>query len=161
MLLKYASYMARNPQSGKKPFRVSEVITDHGSSLGNLLKHANLLTHIEHLLASFLSPELAANFQVATIRENRLILISPSASWATMLRMQAPQLIRSLQQAGCPEIEHIDIRVAPLIEQHATERKRRTLSPAAQQALESMAKLEAEDEESEQANQRSDHTDGG
>jgi len=153
--------MARHPQSGKKPFRISEVITDHGSSLGNLLRRANTLTQIEHLLAGFLSPELADGFQVATIRENRLILISPSASRATMLRMQAPQLIRSLQRAGYPEIEHIDIRVAPLVEQHATERKKRPLSPAARQALDFMAKLEAEDEESAQQDQEPDHTDGG
>ena len=102
---------------------------------------------IEQLLRGDLDPQLAAHFQVATVRENRLILISPSASWATMLRMQAPQLIRSLQRAGYSEIEHIDIRVAPLVEQRASSRKRRALSPAAQQALDLMAKLEADDED--------------
>ena len=116
-MLKYASYMARNPQSGKKIFSISEVFTDTGSSLGILLQRANVLIRIEHLLAGFLDPGLAAHFQVGTIRENRLILISPSASWATTLRMQAAQLIKSLHRAGYTEIEHIDIRVAPLIEQ--------------------------------------------
>jgi hypothetical protein len=146
-VLKYASYMARKPQSGKKTFRVSEVITDHGSSLGVLLQRANMLIQIEHLLAGFLDPELAAHFQVGTIRENRLILISPSASWATMLRMQAAQLIKSLHRAGYTEIEHIDIRVAPLVEQRESSRKRRALSPAAQQALDLMAQLEDDGEE--------------
>jgi len=139
--------MARNPQSGKKTFRVSEVITDHGSSLGVLLRRASMLMQIEHLLSGFLDARLAAHFQVAAIRENRLILIAPTASWATMLRMQAPQLIESLHRAGHGEIEHIDIRVAPLAEQRVTSRKRRTLSPAAQQALDLMAQLEADDEE--------------
>jgi len=145
-MLKYASYMARNPQTGKKTFRVSEVITDHGTSLGILLQRASMLMQIEHLLAGFLEPGLAAHFQVGTIRENRLILISPSASWATTLRMQAPQLIKSLHQAGYTEIEHIDIRVAPLVEQRESPRKRRALSPAAQQALDLMAQLEDDDE---------------
>ena len=145
-MLKYASYMARNPQTGKKTFRVSEVITDHGTSLGILLQRASMLMQIEHLLAGFLEPGLAAHFQVGTIRENRLILISPSASWATTLRMQAPQLIKSLHQAGYTEIEHIDIRVAPLVEQRESPRKRRALSPAAQQALDLMARLEDDDE---------------
>ena len=145
-MLKYASYMARNPQTGKKTFRVSEVITDHGTSLGILLRRANMLMLIEHLLAGFLEPGLAAHFQVGTIRENRLILISPSASWATTLKMQAPQLIKSLHRAGYTEIEHIDIRVAPLVEQREIPRKRRALSPAAQQALDLMAQLEDNDE---------------
>ena len=145
-MLKYASYMARNPQTGKKTFRVSEVITDHGTSLGILLQRASMLMQIEHLLAGFLEPGLAAHFQVGTIRENRLILISPSASWATTLKMQAPQLIKSLHRAGHTEIEHIDIRVAPLVEQRESPRKRRALSPAAQQALDLMAQLEDDDE---------------
>jgi len=146
-MLKYASYMARNPQSGKKTFRVSEVITDHGTSLGILLQRANRLIKIEHLLAGFLDPELAVNFQVGTIRKNRLILISPSASSATTLRMQAAQLIKSLHRAGHTEIEHIDIRVAPLVEQRKSSRKRRALSAAAQQALDLMAQLEDDGEE--------------
>ena len=145
-MLKYASYMARNPQTGKKTFRVSEVITDHGTSLGILLRRASMLMQIEHLLAGFLEPGLAAHFQVGTIRENRLILISPSASWATTLKMQAAQLIKSLHRAGYTEIEHIDIRVAPLVEQRESPRKRRALSPAAQQALDLMAQLEDVDE---------------
>ena len=160
-MLKYASYMARNPQTGKKTFRVSEVITDHGTSLGILLQRASMLMQIEHLLAGFLEPGLAAHFQVGTIRENRLILISPSASWATTLRMQAPQLIKSLHQAGYTEIEHIDIRVAPLIEQRESPRKRRALSPAAQQALYLMSQLEDDEEGSVQSNESPDHSDGG
>jgi hypothetical protein len=139
--------MVRVPQSGKKTLRVSEVIADHGSSLGNLLQRANKLINVEHLLAGFLEPRLAAHFQVASIRENRLILISPSASWATMLRMQAPQLIKSLQSAGYSEIEHIDIRVAPLVEQATSPRKKRALSPAARHALDIMTRLESDNED--------------
>jgi len=147
VLLKYASYMARIPQSGKKAFRISEVITDHGTSLGLLLQRANQLMRVEQLLSGFLDPELAAHFQVAAIRENRLILISPSASWATQLRMQAPQLVKRLRQAGVPEIETIEIRVAPLTEQRMAQRKKRALSPAARQALEVMARIKADGEE--------------
>jgi hypothetical protein len=139
--------MTRDFKSSKKSFRVSEVITDHGSSLGILLRRANMLMQIEHLLAGFLDSKLAPHFQVGAVRENRLILISPSASWATMLRMEAPHLIKSLQGAGFPEIEHIDIRVAPLVEQHQSPRKKRTLSPAAQQALDLMAHMEADDKD--------------
>jgi hypothetical protein len=139
--------MARNPQSGKKVFRVSEVITDHGTSLGKLLQRANLLMKVEQLIADYLEPGMATRFQVGTIRENRLILISPSASWATMLRMEAPGIIKSLHLSGYTQIEYIDIRVAPLVEQRESPRKRRALSPAAQQALAQMARLEADSED--------------
>jgi len=139
--------MARVPQSGKKVFRISEVITDHGTSLGILLQRANLLMKLQSLLTGAMNPDFAQHFQVADVRKNRLILISPSASWATRLKMQAPQLLESLHRAGHPEIEHIDIRVAPLTEQRAASRKKRELSPAARQALDIMAKIEADTED--------------
>ena len=146
-MLKYASYMARNPQSGKKIHRVSEVITDHGTSLGKLLQRANLLIKVEHIISDHLESAMAEHFQVGTIRENRLILISPSASWATKLRMEAPGILRSLHSSGYTQIEHVDIRVAPLVEQRETPRKRRPLSAAAQQALAQMSRLEADSED--------------
>jgi hypothetical protein len=135
--------MARNPHSGKKVFRVSEVITDHGTSLGKLLQRANLLIKIEHIISDYLESAMAEQFQVGAIRQNRLILISPSASWATKLRMEAPGILRSLHSSGYTQIEHVDIRVAPLVEQRETPRKRRKLTPAAQQALAQMTRLEA------------------
>ena len=144
MLLKSASYMTRVPRSGKKAVRISEVITDHGASLGNLLQRANLLMQVERLVAGFLEADLASQFQVAAIRENRLILISPNAARATQLKLRAPQLIKSLNGAGHSEIEHIDIRVAPLTEQHAVLKKKKDLSPAARQALDIMAGIEAD-----------------
>ena len=139
--------MARNPQSGKKVFRVSEVITDHGTSLGKLLQRANLLIKVEHIISENIESAMAEHFQVGAIRQNRLILISPSASWATKLRMEAPGILRSLHSSGYTQIEHVDIRVAPLVEQRETPRKRRKLSPAAQQALEQMARLEGDSED--------------
>lgn len=142
-MLKYASCMARFPQSGNKTLRVAEILTDHRSSLGSLLRRASLYMQLEHLLATYLDPELAAHFQVATVRDQRLILISPSASWATLLRMQVPNLLESLHKAGIPDIDSIVVRVAPLVERRGESRKRKPLTPAAQQALDQMARLGA------------------
>ena len=136
--------MTRLPQSGKKTQRVSEILNESDSSLGNLLEHANYLMQLETLLTGLLDSDLAAQFQVAAARKNRLILISPSASWATRLRMQAPHLISSLQAAGARQIEHIDIRVAPLVNLSAGTRSKRPLSAAAKQALGHMAHLRDE-----------------
>ena len=133
--------MSRFPQSGKTMQCIGEVIDDPDSSLSNLLERASYLMQLETLLTGLLDPGLAAQFQVAAARKNRLILISPSASWATRLRMQAPRLISSLHAAGVRQIEYIDIRVAPLPNPPAEKRSKRPLSAAAKQALGHMAHL--------------------
>ena len=133
--------MSRLPRSGKTTQCVGEVLNDPDSSLSNLLDRASYLMQLETLLTGLLDSDLAAQFQVAAARKNRLILISPSASWATRLRMQAPRLISSLHAAGVRQIEYIDIRVAPLPNPPAEKRSKRPLSAAAKQALGHMAHL--------------------
>ncbi len=133
--------MTHLPQSGKTTQRISELLNDPDSSLSNLLERAGYLMQLETLLTGLLDSNLAAQFQVAAARKNRLILISPSASWATRLRMQAPRLISSLHAAGTRQIEHIDIRVAPLARQGVGTRSKKPLSAAAKQALGHMAHL--------------------
>ncbi len=133
--------MTRLPQSGKTTRRIGEILSDPGSSLGNLLDRASYLMQLEALLTGLLDSDLAAQFQVAAARKNRLILISPSAAWATRLRMQAPRLISSLHAAGVRQIEYIDIRVAPLVKLSPAKRSKRPLSAAAKQALGHMAHL--------------------
>lgn len=123
---------------------VAEVLNDPDSSLSNLLDRASYLMQLEALLTGLLDSDLAAQFQVAAARKNRLILISPNASWATRLRMQAPRLISSLHAAGARQIEHIDIRVAPLARQAVGTRSKKPLSTAAKQALGHMAHLRDE-----------------
>ncbi len=136
--------MARLPQSDKTTQRVCEVLKDPDSGLSNLLERASYLMQLETLLTGLLDTDLAAQFQVAAARKNRLILISPSASWAIRLRMQAPRLISSLHAAGVRQIEHIDIRVAPLARQPVATRSKKPLSTAAKQALGHMAHLRGE-----------------
>jgi len=143
--------MTRFPQYTKTTRRVGEIFTNPGSKpdsrLSNLLQRAAYLMQLESLLSGLVEPDLAAQFQVSAARKNRLILISPTASWATRLRMQAPQIISSLHAAGVTEIEHIDIRVAPLVRQTAESRSSRPLSSAAKQALEHMAHLKGSDKD--------------
>ncbi|MEE8496597.1 MAG: DciA family protein [Xanthomonadales bacterium] len=133
--------MTRLPRSGKTMQGVAEVLNDPASSLSNILEHARYLMQLETLLTGLLDSDLAAQFQVAAARKNRLILISSNATWATRLRMQAPHLIRSLHAAGVRQIEYIDIRVAPLVNLSAETRSKRTLSAAAKLALGHMAHL--------------------
>lgn len=139
--------MTRNSQSGKRSHRVADVLSDHGSSLGRLLKRGSFLMQLQHLLSRQLDPALAANFQVAASSNKKLVLITPTASWATLLRMQVPNLLGSLHQAGYTEFESINVRVAPLVEQTVEIKQKRALSPAAKQALDAMEKIRSGKEE--------------
>jgi hypothetical protein len=96
---------------------------------------------MQQLLAASVDPSLAHRFQLANVRHKRLILLAPSAAWATRLRMETPRLLETLHQAGFPELSEVEIRVAPLIEQAVVERSSKPLSTAAEQALGSMARL--------------------
>ena len=139
--------MARYPQSGKKSKRVADVLSDHGSNLGKLLKRGSLLMQLQHLLSGVLDPSLAKRFQVANVRDGKLVLVTPAAAWATLLRMQSHELIGALRQAGYRDIESIEVRIAPLIEQPESKRQKRPQSPAARRALEIMAREGPEKEE--------------
>lgn len=101
---------------------------------------------VEHRLAGCLDPELSAHVQLADIRGDRAILVTPSAAWATRLRMSAPDLVETLHQAGFPDVERIEVRVAPLAGQTDQARRRRPLSSAARQALDLMGRLGRDDE---------------
>jgi len=133
--------MARHPQSARTALRPSEVLSDQGSSLGSLLQRAQSLLRLQRLLAGSVDPSLANRFQVANIQRHRLILLAPTAAWATRLRMQTPQLLESARQAGYAELREVEIRVSPLVEPPAVQRSQRPLSAAAEQALEAMARL--------------------
>ena len=96
---------------------------------------------LQHLLAGHMDPQLADHFQVASVSNDRIVLVVPDASRATLLRMQARSLVGVLQQAGFVEIRSIDVRVAPLVAQTVEKRKTKPLSPAAKRAFEAMSRL--------------------
>jgi len=135
--------MARHPQSDRSAVVPSDILSKRGSSLGAVLSHARLLLQLQNLLTGSVDPSLANQFQVANLRQNRLVLLAPSAAWSTRLRMETPNLLGILHRAGHADVHDIEIRVAPLIEPPARTRDLKPLSAAATQALGSMARLKA------------------
>ena len=121
------------------------MIANPGNTLAALVRHANLLARLESLLAGSCNPDLAAQFQVADLRQDRLILLTPTASWATRLRMEAGQMLQFLHASGYEHLRHIDIRVAPLSRQTITTPVRKPRSAAAELALGLMAQLTGKD----------------
>ena len=143
--------MARFPRSDKSTVNLSEILSGQGSvegsNLRSLLQHAGSLTQLQQRLAAVLDPALAAHFQVANLRQNRLVLLASSPAWATRLRMQAADLLAFLRRSGHPELIEVEVRVAPLTAPPPPKPGRKALSPAAEQALALMARLRAKDEE--------------
>jgi len=133
--------MVRAPNHPDAPTRVGEVMSTKDTRLAGLVKYANSLSRLETLLAGIADPELASQFQVAAIRENRLILVTPTASWATRLRMHSETLLNGLQGTAFSQLMHIDIRVAPLSREPAPKRLKKNRSPAAELALKHMRQL--------------------
>jgi len=133
--------MARHSQSDRPAVLPSDILSKRGSSLGAVLTHARLLLQLQNLLTGSVDPSLADHFQVANLRQDRLILLTPTAAWSTRLRMETPNLLEVLRRAGLADVRVIEIRVAPLIEPPAKTREPKPLSAAATQALGSMARL--------------------
>lgn len=129
--------MDRSPKTAG----VGDIISGADTAISSLFRQARLLARVESLLTGHCDPALATQFQVANIRQDRLILITPTASWATRLRMQSGSLLSLLQSSGYPHLRYIDIRVAPLSLPEPENPARKTLSPAARLALGQLSRL--------------------
>ncbi len=131
--------MIRTPQSYQASKASETLSSDDGSTLSELVKHAEALLRLESILKASVDSRPEIPFQVAAVRKNRLILISPSATLATRLKLQVPSLLESLRANGITSIEYIDLRVAPVSRAAVTEKRKKALSPAASKALESLS----------------------
>lgn len=120
---------------------MKEVVSDASTSLGSLFRHARTLAELDRLLTGFAEPGMAAMFQVANVRQQTLVLITPTAAWATRLRMNTPQMLDFLRQSGFDQLQTIEIRVAPLSRVKPRKRTRKKLSPAATETFEQYRQL--------------------
>jgi hypothetical protein len=153
--------MARFPRSDDTTVDLSEILSGQGTSpnsnlanshlassnLGSLLRHAGFLMQLQQLLAAALDPALAEHFQVANVRQARLVLLASAPAWATRLRMQAADILAILHRSGHRELDEVEVRVAPLSAPPPPKPGKQPLSPVAEQALALMARLRAKEEE--------------
>ena len=125
--------------SSTKPYSkftsVQALMGNPNTGLGHLLAHAKVLNRLDHILESILDPALSSHCQVAEFRNHILILACSNATFATRIRMISQQLLDSFREEGEFGIERIEIRIAPVNRPQPEVRKKRTLSPAAVQAL--------------------------
>jgi hypothetical protein len=131
--------MARSPQNrGCGAVSVRDVISGSDSAFAMLLNQAKSLAEVESLLAGFAGPGELGHFQVAAMQHDRLVLVTPTAVWATRLRMLTQPMLRFLRASGYVQLVHIDVLVAPIARHVATSKTQKT-SPAARLALNLMS----------------------
>jgi len=133
--------MVRSPESRNSSTLVDDIIADADTAFAALLRQARELTRLESILSGHCGPDLISHFQVAALSGDRLVLQTPTAAWATRLRMQAGNFLSFLQVSGYPQLRQIDIRVAPIFREPTGGHLRKPLSPEAKIALTHMAAL--------------------
>jgi len=139
--------MVRNPHSYKGTARqVSELLKSRSSGLGKLLDQARQLQFLDQKLADLLEPEIGSQVQVAALRENCLVLVTPSAALATRLKHDSDSLLNSLQASGVKGISQIRVRTAPLSQTKPVARRKRKLPDIARQSLERFAADSGDDD---------------
>ena len=114
---------------------VQALMQNQNPGLGKLLAHARVLNRLDQILTSVLDPNLSCHCQVAEFKNHCLILACSNATFATRIRMISPQVLDSFREEGDFGIERIEVRIAPVNRPQPEVRKKRTLSPAALQAL--------------------------
>ncbi len=108
---------------------------NHDADFAKILEHARLLNRLDAILNSIVEPALSAHCQVAEYRDHCLVLVCSNASFGTRIRMISKQLLESFKDEGEADIERIEIRIAPVNRPQPDVRTKRTLSPAALEAL--------------------------
>ena len=124
-------------KGGSRP--VGDWLNTPDAGLSALLAVARRLDRIDRQLQARLDPGMARQLRAAALRDGELLLITPSATLATRLRLDAEHLVRALQAAGETSVTRLAVRVAPLPVAQEESRRPRPLSPAAQEVFERFA----------------------
>ena len=92
------------------------------SPLYKLLHRALDQEHKTKVLRSILSRHMAPQFEVASVRGNKLTIHAKNASWATRLRFDTPRLLNQLRELQeFSQIQEIRIRSVSSLEASPTE----------------------------------------
>jgi hypothetical protein len=119
--------------------KVSEILNSDRSGLGKILSQARRIDKLDKKLASILDSDLKDQIRVAALKENLVVLMTPSAAVATRVRMDRDAILRAFQAAGAKGVTQLQVRVAPMPETRTTSRQRRKLPDVGRKSLERFA----------------------
>jgi hypothetical protein len=125
----------RSKSSKQRAKQVYEVLNSKNRGLADLVKHAKTLQFLDQKLAGLLDAEMSPYVQVATVHDNCLVLLTPSAALATRLRMDSDSLLKSLHASGVNGISEIKVRTAPVNREIKEVRRKRKLPDIARQSF--------------------------
>lgn len=103
--------MSIKPRAGRTK-SLNALINKDTSILGQILNKADYLKQIETMLHGFLPEELRQFYRVANYENQKLVLITGSASNLTRMRFFEAQLVYQLQQK-IPELKGLEVKVRP------------------------------------------------
>lgn len=78
-----------------------------------VIERARKLTRLERAVLQSLPAELAAHCKVANLKNETLVLTTPSPAWAGRLRFVAPDLIKQLKCQFSLEIRSVELIIQP------------------------------------------------
>ena len=99
-------------ENPKDPKPIQELM--NGTTLGAIIKKAQILDKIEHCLSDWFNKEVRDAVHVVNLKEHCLILASNNSAIATRLRYQEEDLLIKLSRiTDLPEITRIECIVRP------------------------------------------------
>ncbi len=99
---------ARKPKS---PRRLAQLLNSRSSMLTALSEHTRELQQATEALQAVLPAAMAGHWQVTTLDDERLVLSTESASWATGLRPRQAQLLDAAAAMIGTRPKHLEIRI--------------------------------------------------
>lgn len=85
---------------------VGTILKNPSSHLARLLASVHVLQEIDQILTNEIPGDVGQHCRAANIKENQLVIIADSSTWATRLRYQGNLLIASLKEN--PKFAHIN-----------------------------------------------------
>ncbi|GGZ07873.1 DUF721 domain-containing protein [Shewanella fodinae] len=98
----------------KLPQDLSQLVHQSGS-LPSLAERAELLLYLDKYVKQLLTGPVSAQLTVANLRQNVLVLETPTSAWAARINFQKAKLLQQLQLEALPMLTAIEVKVNPAL----------------------------------------------
>lgn len=95
------------------------------SRLNQLFKQGSIIARLNNILDEQLPPQLKKQFSIATFKQDKLVLITHSATLGTRFRFYQPQILSKLKlTAEFNKLSRIELKIRPLRHKPPTPKRR-------------------------------------
>jgi len=96
----------------RQPERIASVCQQN-AMLHKLSQRARFLAELNHILQQTLPTQFSAHCRLANINDETLIIHTDNASYASLIRFQAPALCKTLSTELNVTISNVEVKVRP------------------------------------------------